>query len=155
MTDEARHFQQVRALARRYRGPAPARPDPPLPRDRDLGAIACHNAVEGCVRETFGAVVAAWQAQTAIDPVVRQTMTAVARDEAAHAQLAWDVHAWALDKLDGRGQAAVAEARAQAVTELVGAAGAPVEPALVRAAGLPAPHLARWLATQAAASIWS
>jgi hypothetical protein len=60
-------------------------------------------------------------------------MTAIARDEAAHAQLAWDVHAWATDKLDARGNAAVAEARAEAVTQLVSSAGAQ--------AGLPAhPH---------------
>jgi hypothetical protein len=153
--EEAEHFRQMRRLARRYGGPSPVQPKPPLPSPRRLQEIASHNAVEGCVNETFAAVVAGWQAKTATDPVVRQTMAMVARDEAAHAQLAWDVHAWATDQLDPRGKEAVAEARAEAVTQLVSSAGAPVEPALVAQAGLPAPRMARWLAQQAANRLWS
>jgi hypothetical protein len=155
MKEEARHFRQMRQLARRYGGPAPVRPNPPLPPLRGLDEIASHNAAEGCVLETFSAIVAGWQAETAADPVIRETMTAVANDETAHAQLAWDVHAWAVERLNPAGKAAVIKARAQAARQLVTSAAAPVETDLVRQAGLPSPHMARWLAAQAAATLWS
>ena len=56
--------------------------------------IALENAVEGCVREGYAAIVAALQARRAPAPAFRTTMAAIADDEAAHAQLAWDVDAW-------------------------------------------------------------
>ena len=37
-----------------------------------LAALAIENATEGCVRETFGALIAWWQAAAATDPAVRR-----------------------------------------------------------------------------------
>lgn len=67
---------------------------------RALDAVALENAVEGCVRETWGALVAEYQSVQARDGDVREAMRAIARDEARHAALAWRVHAWALSKMD-------------------------------------------------------
>ena len=50
--------------------------------------IARENAEEGCVRETFGALLAAHQAAYACDPEVREVMTRIAGDELRHAALA-------------------------------------------------------------------
>jgi len=60
---------------------------------RTLFEVALENAVEGCVRETYGAAVGAWQARRAPDDRVRRAFAPVVADEARHADLAWDVHA--------------------------------------------------------------
>jgi hypothetical protein len=61
---------------------------------RSLVEIAIENAVEGCVNETFAALVAGWQSQHADAADVRVVMARIAADEAGHAQLAYDLHAW-------------------------------------------------------------
>src|SRR2546423_3119128 len=55
--DEVRHVALTLELALRF-GVEPERPAPPSGRARTLFDVACENAVEGCVRETYGAVVA-------------------------------------------------------------------------------------------------
>ena len=98
--DEMRHVRQTSALARRF-GEEPIAPIPPPPRPlRSLAAIARENALEGCVRETFSALECAWQAVRSADPVVRATMARIARDEMRHLALSWEVHRWALSRLD-------------------------------------------------------
>lgn len=52
------------------------------------------NAVEGCARETWAAMVALHQARFAEDRSVRAAFTAIARDELAHAALSWDLARW-------------------------------------------------------------
>lgn len=52
----------TRRLAARYGATAP-RPRVERAPVRSLEDIAVENAVEGCVRETFGALVGAWQAR--------------------------------------------------------------------------------------------
>ena len=52
---------------------------------RALGVVAIENAVEGCVRETFGALIASWQAEHARDPGIKRLMRSIARDETRHA----------------------------------------------------------------------
>jgi hypothetical protein len=56
---------------------------------RSLEEMALENVVEGCVRETFGAVVAMIQAERAGDARVRRAMRRIARDETRHAELSW------------------------------------------------------------------
>ena len=65
--DEERHAGSVGRLARRH-GASPARPRVPRTAPRALEEIARENAVEGCVRETFGALVARLQASRCADP---------------------------------------------------------------------------------------
>ncbi|HEY2366099.1 MAG TPA: ferritin-like domain-containing protein, partial [Polyangiaceae bacterium] len=80
IADERRHARVVSALARRYGG-TPSRPRVKRTRRRSVEAIAIENATEGCVRETFAALVAHWQALHARDPIVRAAYARIARDE--------------------------------------------------------------------------
>jgi hypothetical protein len=52
---------------------------------RSLEAIAIENEVEGCVREKYGALLATWQAQYAVDSTVRLAFAKIASDETSHA----------------------------------------------------------------------
>ena len=104
-------------LARKHGG------DPRPPRVarrclRSLGAIARENAVEGCVRETFGAMVAQVQAERAADPAIKRAMKRIAIDEASHAELSWDVASFCDDRLDAHARREVREAVAEALASL-------------------------------------
>jgi hypothetical protein len=144
--DETRHTRATGALARRF-GARPVRARVKLGPIRELAAIAEENAVEGCVRETFGALVAGWQARAAIDPVVRRSMRAIAADEERHAELAWAVDAWASRRL-GRDLREIKEQAARSLDLR--------EPdrELVSLAGLPPASAARALYDHAR-SLWS
>lgn len=116
MRDEIRHTRVMRALARQH-GHAPrAIAVPPLP-CRSLEAIAHENAIEGCVREAYGALVATYQAERA-SPELRAAFSAIAVDERRHAELAEDVHAWILGRLEAAPREAVERARTRAEAEL-------------------------------------
>ncbi len=104
---------------------------------RALVDIALENAVEGCVRETYGAVVAGHQAAHATRSDVRKLMNRVYRDECAHAELAWSVHAWLLPLLSSDERARVEAAMAGAVRELHAAAEAHVPYEVRSPLGLP------------------
>lgn len=99
--------------------------------------MALENAVEGCVRETFGALVAGFQAAHARDPDIARLMASIARDETRHAALSWAVAGWAWARLDAGKRAAFAEPIRTAVAALRRDAEAPVPDALVARAGLP------------------
>jgi hypothetical protein len=115
--DEERH---ARVMARHARLRGATMPAPRLRRagPRALEAVARENAVEGCVRETFGALLLRWQATHARDASVRRTLARIASDEARHAALSWAVARWAEARLDAAGRARVARARARAVAAL-------------------------------------
>jgi LmbE family N-acetylglucosaminyl deacetylase len=100
--------------------------------------MVLENAQEGCVRETFGAVMAGWQARTAEDPRVREELGRIAGDELRHAELAWAVDDWAAKQLTSEARQRVREARREAFAELERLL-AEQEPdvVLVRQAGLP------------------
>ena len=77
---------------------------------RSLEALAMLNASEGCVRETFGALVATHQAHHAADTRVRSALAEIAADECRHAELAWKLRAWFDGRLDAPARARVARA---------------------------------------------
>ncbi len=104
--DERRHADLFARLATE-RGAIVPRPEASaeLP---SLAELARENAQEGCVRETYGALVALHQAQHAEDPELRAAFAEIADDEVAHAALSWDLARWFEERL---GEAApVAEA---------------------------------------------
>jgi hypothetical protein len=115
--DERRHARATKALAKAF-GVEVA----PVERDaaplRSLAELALENAVEGCVRETWGALLALRQASRAREPAVRATMRRIARDEARHAQLAWAVDTWLCPRLSPAERQQVLAARRAAVNEL-------------------------------------
>ena len=85
---------------------------------RSLVEIARENAVEGCVRETAGAVVAARDAGRFEDPRLREIFAAIAVDERRHANLAWAVDDWARPRLTAAERRDVDAARAAAIRAL-------------------------------------
>jgi len=91
--DEVRHARVAWSLARRFGATPQKLASMPRPSARSRVELAIENVAEGCVREAYGAVVAAHQAARARDPEVRRAMGAIAADEAEHAELAWAVHA--------------------------------------------------------------
>jgi hypothetical protein len=119
--DERRHARAIGGLAARFGG-VPARVRYARPAPRSLAALARENAVEGCVRETFGALVNAWQAARAVDSDVRARMAEIARDELRHAALSWEVQAWAEAALSPRERRGVARAKRSAVAQIVASA---------------------------------
>ena len=143
--DEVRHARQMRALARRF-GTVPVTTRVRPTGLRPLEIVATENAVEGCVRETYGALVAWWQAIHSDDAVVRTTMRQVASDETRHATLAHDIHQWALDRLSAKSRRSVDRARAKAFDDLSEevASGEIPEPA-IREGGFPSKTAATWL----------
>lgn len=98
--EEARHTALTAKLATKY-GARSERPRLHAANEpRSLVALAIENAEEGCAVETFGAVLAEWQARHAEDEDVARVYAALAVDEARHAELSWQVHVWALARLD-------------------------------------------------------
>lgn len=94
-------------------------------------------AVEGCVRETFGAAVAAWQGEWAQDRAARRAMRSIAVDEAEHASLGWAVDAWARGVLRSDERARLEVAREAARLRLTADAMRPVARELTTTLGLP------------------
>ena len=95
--DEARHARLAFELATHYAG-TPVGPGrlslsgPML--DADGEAILQTTIEEGCIGETCAALEAAFAADLCSDPVVAQTLRAIAEDEARHAALAWRTVQW-------------------------------------------------------------
>lgn len=115
--DERRHADVLGTLARQHGGV----PIEPRAHTRDtlgLFELARHNAVEGCVLESFAALIACVRAATARDPVLRHAYRSIAEDELRHGQLAWDIHAWAFARLDERARTQVIAARSHTLAEL-------------------------------------
>ncbi len=99
--DERRHARAASRLARRFGG-ALARPKVRCVASPSWIELMDDNAVEGCVGETFGALLATWQAERAEDPRVRRTLRHIAADETRHAALSWELLAWGKARLSAR-----------------------------------------------------
>jgi rubrerythrin len=151
--EEVRHATVTAREASRFGGALTDVTVPPLP-VRDAFAVALENAVEGCVRETFGALQATWQAEHARDAALAEMFRTIARDETRHAALAWEVAAWLEARLDPAQRAAVETARAEAVASLRRALAAEPLEAVVVEAGVPTAHEALRLYDAVAAPLW-
>ncbi|WP_163998109.1 hypothetical protein [Pyxidicoccus caerfyrddinensis] len=135
--DEVRHTRAMQALARRHGALMPEVDLPPF-QPRSLEAMCTENAVEGCVRETFGALVTGWQARTAGDAEVRRALEPISRDELRHAELAWAVDAWAAERLTSPERERIRQARREALSALEHEVGSQPPPEhFVREAGVP------------------
>jgi hypothetical protein len=150
--DEVKHTRMASALARRYGGRPVQAPLPAL-EVRELEAVLIENAVEGCVRETFGALVGHWQAMHAQDPVVRKAMEVIAEDETRHAAFAWEIEAWARGRLSAATQRRLDDARAAAVREALTLAAEPSAEA-AQLLGLPTAAQSHRLAQGLKQTLW-
>jgi hypothetical protein len=150
--DEARHARVLSALARREGGRVGAAREEPLA-PRSLEELATENAVEGCVNETFGALLAQWQATHAAGNDVRGVLVHVARDETQHAALAWSMAAWLEQRLSPAARARVRTARTRARERLVEQLSAAPHATLIARGVLPPPSEALALAQALAAAL--
>jgi hypothetical protein len=152
--DEVRHARIMRSFAAQHGcKPAPVRVRRLAA--RSVEAIARENAAEGCVRETFGALVASWQARTAGDRAFASAMSRIAADETRHAELSWAVDGFLRSKLSPPANRRVRRAR-QAVVQLLASEleQAPPEE-LVQLVGLPDRSRVRTLFDAANRALWS
>jgi hypothetical protein len=134
--DEVDHSWRMARLAERFAATAyvPSVCDTPL---RDRFALALDNAVEGCVRETFAALLATYQAAHALDAEVLQAFARISRDETRHASLAWQLQAWLEAELLPAQRERVHAAQRAAVQALRDELAKEADPELRRVAGLP------------------
>ena len=152
--DEMRHARAMRRLAVR-RGGHPEMPYVNATRSRSLLALALDNAVEGCVRETYGALVARWQSQRAADRHVVTAMTVIAEDETRHAALAWAIARWAEQELGPTERARVVRARRRAVARLRDESAVSPPDEAVWTLGLPTAAQASQLIDELTDTVWS
>jgi hypothetical protein len=153
MRDEVRHARVTARLAGR-RGARCRKPRAVRSARRSLEALAIENAIEGCVRETYGAALASWQAEHAQDRDVVRVMTRIATDEARHAALAWAIAAWLEPRLDRPAQSRVARCRSEAARQVLEQWRPPPSPAMVRGAGVPTGAEERALLRVLDATLW-
>jgi len=124
----------TRRIARKNgASPAPARVRRPA--DRSWLEFVKENAIEGCIRDTFGALVATYQAEHAADDQIKRAMGVIAQDETTLEALGWRIAQWAEEKLSAEERA---EVRALQQAELRRmACSLAKEEAPIAAAGLP------------------
>lgn len=154
--DEVRHAQQMSELARQHGASVPEVSIAPRQR-RNLRDVAIENVAEGCVRETWGALCAHWQARAASQLEARRVWQRVAVDETEHAELSRDVHHWLWEQLSSDDRGLVAAAKQRAIAELLAEQEREREPAqeVVRWAGVPDRDRASELLRKLAARLWS
>jgi hypothetical protein len=91
--DEVRHARSAGQLALRFGADlAPAQVAPAGA--RTARELAVENAIEGCIRETFGALVARHQAVRSQDEEIRAALAIIAEEETRHAALSWRIQGW-------------------------------------------------------------
>ena len=117
--EEERHV----VLAARWRahfGGALASIDVPELDTRTLAALARENATEGCVHETWGAVLAEAHARGALraSPILARDLREIAADEASHAALSHRLDAWLRASTSARARRAIDRARRDAIEEV-------------------------------------
>jgi hypothetical protein len=152
--DEVRHARLTTRLAERHGVKVSEITVGPLP-VRELEAVAAENIAEGCVRETYGVLVALWQARASAQHQVRSTLARIARDEASHARLSWEVAAWAERSLSQEAQARLRHVRDDAVATLKQEASVEPDALCVTQAGVPeAARALAWVA-QLERELWN
>ncbi len=139
------HARLVGRLARRFGGEVPVvQRGETAP--RSLFDMAKDNAFEGCVREAYGALLAAHQATHARDPDVRSVFARIAKDEAEHALLSLALHDWARSRVSDAERRVLDETRDQGVASLHTTVTAEEPDRALALAGLPSATAAHDLA---------
>ncbi|NPC74796.1 ferritin-like domain-containing protein [Corallococcus exiguus] len=152
--EEVQHAQVTDRLARRFGG-TPQRPVVEELPPRSLMDVAMENAVEGCVRETYGALLAHHQALHARDLEVREAMVRIAEDETRHAALSWDIDQWARPRLSAEERATLREAQKRAVAALREDVAVSLDASVITMAGMPTPEAALALLDTLEQDLWA
>lgn len=95
-------------------GPGPIDLGGSAPIAQSLEEFAAATVREGCVGETIAARLARHLADGARDPVARNVIEKIAREEEEHAELSWASLQWAIEKGGDTVRAAAARAFAEA-----------------------------------------
>jgi hypothetical protein len=99
--DEIKHAQLSFGLASSFSG-SPISPGEYTPHtisiEPDLLGICSAVAREGCVAETFSTLKAALDLEEEKDPVVREVLQTIIKDETRHSVLAWDTIKWCIER---------------------------------------------------------
>lgn len=152
--DEVRHTTIMTALAASY-STTPGEWKRSPTGNRALADIAAENEVEGCVRETFAALIAHWQALHAEDHSIATAMAGIAEEETRHAALSWKVANWAVPLLNPSERSQLNFLRRNAIEALRAELAAPLPDDLIHKAGLPTPTQAHALLDQMDRELWS
>jgi len=152
--EERHHTALASVLCQRAQAPEPTpRLDDVVM--RDLLAMARENVIEGCVRETFGALLAHYQAQHAQDPKVADAMRTIAQDETRHAALAWELERWIEPQLTVAERKHLDTIKRSAVAQLAREMAQPMPAELIRDAGLPPVEVAAAMLDRLRAELWA
>lgn len=151
--DEVRHAEIMGRLALGHRGEL-VEPEVAATGSRTLEEIALENAVEGCVRETYGALVGGHQAQHALNRSLRSVMVRIAQDEARHASLSHQVHRWITPRLSHAARERVRHAQQRAVFALAAEVAIRPDVEVASLAGLPGPEVGRVLLAELSKTLW-
>jgi hypothetical protein len=151
--DEVVHARAMNRLAKRFGGRPSALRFQRVPEDRSALVVARENVAEGCVRETWAALVAHHQSRCATDPEIRAVMKRIAVDETRHAALAHDIDAWFRGILGTSDRVRLDTTRRRTVASL-GSSNLGSAPSLVRIAGLPNEARARNLLAALERGLW-
>lgn len=142
--DEARHCRGWLDLARAegtthawpYRVPSGASTP-------SLYELCLDNLRAGCIGESYGAWLALHQTRTAARPKLRRLARRIARDEAAHAALAFELHRWLWPQLTSAERAGCRAALVHALAGLTRPL--PVSAKVAEEVGVPAAKVTRQL----------
>lgn len=96
ISDEKRHLIMMSNMAKRH-GCTSATIKLPKQNKASLFELAKHNAIAGCIEETWSALVAEYQSKHTKH--YSKLFAILAEDEIFHAQLSWDIHSWLMSKL--------------------------------------------------------
>jgi len=151
--EEIRHAELMTRLAARCGARVPALVVRARPA-RTLEAFALDNAIEGCVKETYGAAIALHQSEHASSAEVRVALREIARDEVRHAELAWQIDAWARGRLGARARGRVASTMARAADRLAAREARVPHSALATALGMPTGATRRVLVSSLSNALW-
>ena len=78
--------------------------------------MATHNALTGCIGETWSAVLLRYQAEHA--PKYNGVFKRIAKDETSHAEFSWVLHEWLMSQLTEDDQAEVLETMREMLSSL-------------------------------------
>ena len=106
LREEQLHTRMAIALCEQYGGTAPAIQVPTL-KSVSLFEATLHNALVGCIQETWAAVLEEFQAQHTQKH--NRVQHRIAKDEISHAQLAWDIHSFFMSMLSDQEQSSILE----------------------------------------------
>ncbi len=152
--DEIRHAAMVAFLSAQEGG-EPIVVEVPRRARKTLFEVARENAVEGCVRETYGALVGMYQAQFAKDPAYRAAMGSIANDETQHAELSHRIAAWAEPQLSANERALIQRERLQFIAGLRASAEQEHASEIHDRAGFPRPAVAFAMLDALEKNLWS